>query len=301
MAEPGTLCRRDPSRIGPMNLPMLAHAASDTPTWMEFVRAIAWPAVALVALVFLAFSDPLQAWLVAVTRRLRKVSAFGVDVELSGEAASQVRQLTEDAFGAYRKRIQNEFDRLVHKYQVDDGMVRLVDQHVRPKLRELGDAEAFRCTVHVEDVLFTETLYQLLDYYPASRGSRGRTKSIRFGIVGKAWRSRTDQVERVSTDPQILIRDWGMTKEQALSAGQGQRSFAAILLHDEHGARVGVVYFDSAEENAFGLRTNEVAEFASTVQLGAGQLGITKALAELSEDLRGRSPFIPIYSIGEPP
>ena len=45
----------------------------------------------------------------------------------------------------------------------------------------------YRATVHIPDVLFSDTLYQLLDYWPKGKGG-GRRFSARFGILGLAWR-----------------------------------------------------------------------------------------------------------------
>lgn len=274
--------------------------ATTSPAWVEFVRALAWPIVAIVALMVVAFSGTLREWLVESARRLRKVSAFGVDIELSDQVATKVRELSEEAFGAYRKRITTEFDRLVHQLQIDDGLTRLVEGYIRPQLARFGPVPSFRCTIHIEDVLFTETLYQLLDYYPPAPGARGRTKSIRFGIVGKAWRARADEVKRVSTEVAALIRDWGMTYEEAASAGHGQQSFAAILLRDQREGRVAIVYLDSADAEAFGLRDERTQELIDEVHRGAAELGITDSIAAITQDLRGRAPYIPLYSIGEP-
>jgi hypothetical protein len=271
-----------------------------TPVWVELIRSIAWPVVALIALLIVAFSGTLKEWLVEATRRLRKVSAFGVEIELSERVATKVRELSEDAFGAYRQRLTTEFDRLVHTFQLEDRHARLVEEHIRPQLVAFGKVPSFRCTIHIEDVLFTETLYQLLDYYPPARGPRGRTNSIRFGIVGKSWRTRLDQVERVSDDVSIRIRDWGMTYEEAATAGHGQQSFAAILLLDERGSRVAIVYLDSDEPGAFGLGDGRTDEFVTEVHRGAEDLGITESISAITQDLRARSPHIPIYDIGEP-
>lgn len=290
----------EPVALGPIR-ELAAQVASSTPAWVEFVRAVAWPFVALVAILGFLFSGTLQGWLVELIRRLRKVSALGVDVELSEQVSTQVRELTGDAFGAFRRRVMTEFDRLVHTYKIDEKRRRLIDEYVRPLLERRNPHRLpdLRSTIHVEDVLFTETLYQLLDYYPPSTGRRGRALSIRFGILGKAWRSRTDQVEgRVPVDRDELIRDWGMTWDEAAWAGHGRKSFACVVLQDQHRTPVCVVYVDSSEEDAFGANEHERKELAETIHKGSEELGLISDIAEMTRDLRARSPHISLYTIG---
>jgi hypothetical protein len=290
----------EPSRLGTI-LGLVAKAGSSSPAWVEFVRAIAWPVVALAAIAAVIFSGTLRGWLVELVRRIRKVSGWGVDVELSERVSNEVKELTEEAFGAFRRRVTTEFDRLVHTYRIDVKRKRLVDEYMRPLLeqrgrRGLGDV---RCTVHIEDVLFTETLYQLLDYYPPSTGPRGRTFSIRFGIVGKAWRSRSDQVEgHVPVDRDQLIRDWGMTWDEVAWAGHGRQSFACIVLRDAHGEPVCIVYFDSLDEDAFGANEQEQSQLVELLRDGAARIGLTNDIARICQDLRARSPFISLHKIG---
>jgi hypothetical protein len=55
-------------------------------------------------------------------------------------------------------------------------------------------ARPIRGTIHVPDIIFKEYLYQLTKYYVLTEngsrveGSPGRRFSMRFGIIGRAWR-----------------------------------------------------------------------------------------------------------------
>src|SRR4029077_20924802 len=132
---------------------------------------------------------------------------------------------------------------------VIDEMRKVIDK--RKPIKDL------RCTLHVPDILFADTLYQLVDYYPRW-GGRGRPFSSRFGIIGLCWRSREDQIQgAVPIDPQELVRKWGMTHEEAVASGGGRQSFLALLLSDVSDTHVAILYMDATEKDAFGADTGE--------------------------------------------
>jgi hypothetical protein len=278
---------------------MVTVAATHPANWVELIRALAWPfAVVALALIVVA-SRTLRSWLVDLARRIRKVSGFGVDVELTAEVSTQVRELTQDAFRAFRKRVIAEFDTQVHVQGIVEKRNRMVDAYIMPILHKHGVNYGFRCTVHVPDVLFTETLYQLLDYYPPSDGPRGRTFSVRYGIIGKAWRTGQFEIDSaIPTDPEQLIRDWGMTREEAVAGGHGRSSLASIVVHDSDGVRVAVVYLDVKQEGAFGKDGASKQELADAVRTGSDAVHLTTAIASMMANLRGRSPLIPLYDVG---
>jgi hypothetical protein len=277
--------------------------ATPSPPWVQVVGDVAWPIVAVVALLVIAFRRPLRDWLVDQSRRIAKVSAFGVDLELTQEGAREVKEATESTFGELRKHIITEFDRLVRAGRIDEKLERLIENDLKPVLENHGVTPLdFRCTIHVSDVLYTETLYQLLDYYPHG-GGRGRTLSIRLGIVGKAWRLQSDQIEPViSSKPDKLIEEWGMTLKEASGGGVGEsrRSFAAIPLKDSDETELAVVYFDSPKDNAFGASEARKSDISRAIHMGAERLGLTRALAEIVKNMESRGPHIPLYRIGTP-
>jgi hypothetical protein len=51
-------------------------------------------------------------------------------------------------------------------------------------------AKGLRATIHINDVIFPDYLYQLVDYYPGDGGAHRRF-SQRYGIIGRSWRSKT--------------------------------------------------------------------------------------------------------------
>jgi len=181
------------------------------------------------------------------------VSVFGLELELTPEAATRIKADLEGTFKNYRAAIVTEFDRQANILHISELRRAVVDEAVLPNLNLAGELPAsYRCTIHVRDILLNEAMYQLLDYYPAAgpRGA-GRTFSMRFGIVGQAWRTGESKIkEDIQPGDPYVTTDWGMLPEEAAAAGYGKRSFAGAVLRQDQ-LTVGVFYIDSPEQNAF--------------------------------------------------
>ncbi|WP_151312280.1 hypothetical protein [Mycobacterium avium] len=245
----------------------------------------------MVAIFFL--SNRRSFWFENIVGRFKRVKAFDVELELTEKAALQVRELTQDAFSEWRKRIQTEFDRKVYASPVTES-IRLVTDNVKDYLRGYGIRD-LRATVHVPDPLFADMLYQLTDYYPAQKsgGGRGRIMSERFGIVGLAWRSRETKVRHdVPTDQSQLVEHWGMNLDEAGSAGSGRQSFFAEILKDENHRAIGVFYMDATDKDVF-----RKANTQDTVTLAVERYGLADAVKQLSDELNKRGPIIKLTDL----
>ena len=143
----------------------------------------------------------------------------------------------------------------------------------------------YRGTVHVMDALYSDALYQLVDYYPRGRGA-GRRFSTRFGILGRAWRlKRSVEEPSVPTRTDRLINEWGMTQEQAADAARGRQSFVCIVLSDEGSPR-GVLYLDARPDRAF--PPDIIERFEVLPELPALQ----KAVIKVHSEIAGRGPAL---------
>lgn len=239
----------------------------------------------------------------SISSRFQKVSvtAFGVGLELTETVAKEVQYNVREGFEEYRKRINSEFDRQVRIKQIDEKLAAVVEEVVKTKFAGKAPPE-YRCTIHVPDVLFSNTLYQLVDYYPRG-GGRGRTFSNRAGMIGKTWRLQESQAARDVFDGgktteellKDLLRDWAMTRPEAGEAAQnGIRAFVTVLLTEEPSSvPIGILYFDSKKAEAFGDDTaaKTVGQFAFDT---SSTTGLTKALAEIGEEMRKIGPAISI-------
>jgi hypothetical protein len=163
--------------------------------------------------------------------------------------------------------VWDKFESVIH-----NGLMTLVD----PALMTANTEQSpYRVTLHVPDSLEPEMLYQLIEYFP--RGpfpkSRGRRKSIRFGAIGKAWRlQRSDYSPTVSTQSSDLIKDWGMTAEEADAAGRGRKTFLSVVITDESRIPVGIFYMDAFPPHFLGNRPVEDIENAILNECASSKL-----------------------------
>jgi len=265
-----------------------AGAAADWVTWLVDLM-VRWPVIVLIALAYLLWSPNAPRRLAAILKPFRSVKVFGTEIVLSEEAARELSVDAQEAFSAYRAKAKKEYDRLAEAYDLRGKLENLLIA-----VPALGKAKGIRCTIHVRDILFTESLYQVIDYYP-SGGGRGRVKSMRFGMIGKVWRSGGSRIHgNVPTDAEGLIQDWGMTKEEAAAAGAGRKSFACILIEDKTHSPVGVIYADAPDADAFGPASTHDTVIDAVV-LESQTRGLSEVLAEIVRDLRLRGPMIAIY------
>lgn len=139
-------------------------------------------------------------------------------------------------------------------------------------VRMIGDRcpADFRLTLYVPDFIFSDRLYQFTEYYDRS-GNRfpdskvGRTFSIRYGIIGRVWRSGVSEIEgeliSQSDKEQLganyseedlerfIARRWGLSLDEAIHVKK-YNSYGALKL-SRAGKNVGVLFFDSQFKNAF--------------------------------------------------
>jgi hypothetical protein len=131
--------------------------------------------------------------------------------------------------------------------------------------------EDYQLTLYLPDFVFGDRLLQFTEYYnrtggQVSDGKAGRTFSVRYGIIGRVWRSGVAEIEGeliskedrdlISKDPKhgpiekFIARRWGLTLEEALRV-KDYNSYGAMRL-DIAESKVGVIFFYSRKLNAFG-------------------------------------------------
>jgi hypothetical protein len=157
----------------------------------------------------------------------------------------------------------------------DRRLAKVLEDYVIPSLDDPLDALRVRATIHVPDPLLQDALTQYLDYYGDAKGGHGRVFTTRFGIIGRAWRLREDQIEGdVSRDEKVLVANWSMTPEETRTgAGKGRQSFMALILEHE-GISVGIFYMDAVLEKAF-----NVTGLAETAKAACLQEGLTESVS----------------------
>lgn len=277
-------------------------SASPPASWQAVVEAWSWPLtvliIALSFLVWITYSTAAKPFLLTLFGRIRRISAFGVEFDLTPRAAVQTRTNVETGFDELRGKIKRQFDMLIDSESLNSKLLSVAENVVYPRLSSDDAKRSYRCTIHIQDILFEDALYQLLDYYPQG-GGRGRTRSIRFGIIGRAARlNQSDIQSDVTTNSEKLIEAWSMTPGEVAIVGRDRRSFAAVPLYDSSRTLLGIFYVDARPSNAWADPPLDVPApdhpLCEAIVAGADQYGLIKALSIVVTKMRETGPRIRI-------
>jgi len=269
-------------------------------SYAELISSLIWPIIFLFIFFYLLSNNDVLRRLRNFLKIFKSINVFGSEFVLNEELSNEVGKDAEEAFEFYRKQVNREYDRLVEVYEIRLKLESVLKSKevisaLGNDIEDIKNIPGFRCTIHVPDILFRETIYQLLDYYP-SGGGVSRTWSARFGIVGRAWRLRKSQTQGdVPTENNELIVEWGMTQEEADKSGQGRKSFVCVVIKDEEGINgegtaVGIFYLDSTNESVFGED-----ELHEAINKACKHFRLTSSLEKIKMELLSKSPLIKIH------
>lgn len=266
---------------------------------VDIISSLIWPFVVLIIVLILMFHKNASQRISEIFRGFKSVKMFGAEFVMSEEGRQQVTKGVREAFQEYRNQAKAEYDRLAGANNIRgklEQVLSTIKVQVEGKEKSLKEITGLRCTIHVPDAIFAETMYQLLDYYPMS-GGRGRIFSVRYGILGKAWRSgESITKENVPKDKRELILDWGMTREEAAAAGQGRQTFSCIVLCNKEETAVGVLYMDVPKKNAFGGKNeSDKPAFHKEIFDKCQDYNLIAGLDNIKRELMARAPIIKIY------
>jgi hypothetical protein len=258
--------------------------------WLAGITAsfAPWPAMILILLAFPSVRGGIGTFVSSIAELPRTVTAIklaGMKIDMDPSRAKEVLAISSEVVlrnfervidGETRRvKVWDKFDSVIQK-----GLMTLIDPAL---MAANAEQSPYRVTLHVPDTLEPEMLYQLIEYFPVGGAfpkSRGRRKSIRFGAIGKAWRLRaSDYSPTVSTDPVELIKDWGMTAEEAYAAGRGRKTFLSVIIVDESKIPVGIFYVDAFPPNFLGNRTSREIEDVILKECASSKL--TAALVDV--------------------
>lgn len=271
------------------------HAASvpppfTNPAFWEALDGFAWPFVVVFGVFVLVLWRAAPYRLERILAPLSMIRLGTAEISLHNE--NQHFRI-EQVFNHYRTERKNEFDRRARADRLAEKLSDVVRNSIQPAVDRInGKHTPIRATIHVPDVLFTDTLYQLLDYQPKGSG-RGRTFTTRFGIIGKTWRYGESLIEPSipTKDPDQLVLQYGMTWTEADDAGKNKQAFACVLLANENSDPVGVLYMDSDRPYAFGKDSRD-SEFCRAIAAACQKRGIPAALTRIVESVSQNAPFL---------
>lgn len=268
---------------------MIATVAESIKDWLPIV----WSLVALVVIAVLFGSGALD----GLAGRVKKVSGFGVDLEFSEESVRAFKGTVESALTGAKAELDS----------VLAAEVRALDlrNRLRAALRELVASNSdFRATLHVEDPLLANWLYQAVDYVPFG-GGKARRFNAATGIIGLSWRLGTDQraYRSATTTTEQYAAQWGLTLEQAQQRSKldkGKVMATRVVCHEER--IVGLLYADrSVDREPTDDPGRRAIEAALAEELEHIELDkVAKALDELLTKVRTSGPQIALDQLTNP-
>lgn len=198
--------------------------------------------------------------LLGLVGTLRKIKLFGAEIELNEQTKRRIQNAASDieaALREYKTQADKELARVVSRYQAEQILSKFIDSaQVKSFIK---NNKGFRCTIHIPDPVRYGRLYQLVDYVPAGLG-RGRAFSVRYGIIGKVWRTEEPKLANDLFESQSIqgtheqeideiMSNWGMDRREAESALKHRSYFCFPLSFEQR--KVGLLYMDAEEKNSF--------------------------------------------------
>jgi hypothetical protein len=236
----------------------------------QLKRFLKWlgPLVALsiLVLVFLIAFPGTRRWL----SRAQSVSVGGVAINVHDPAA--VREGVRERFQEVDAAISAAYLEKLNSADVEDLFARFkgeIDKQIEKSFAVDLKAVPHRGTLWVPGFTGSE-LVQAARYYgtiPDSRPVIGRRFSVRYGIIGRAFRLRATQYNwDVSNEANALIRHWGLTRGEARKQGSQHNSLLAFVIenHEPDSDPLAVIYLEAAGTNRF-MPGKQIPELKSRV------------------------------------
>jgi hypothetical protein len=278
------------------------------PKFTSFVKVIAWPLVALVTLIAFFVSRESRVAISGLLSRITNIKAGTYEVNFSVSGAQKLKRDIEQSLNEFAGQGRIEYDRAARTYTIRDHLESVVraiidiSKELEIPSKDGIDLKNVRVAVHMQDVVFEESLYQLTDYYPKG-GGRGRRFSSRYGAIGLAWREEKSQHWNMN-DPQNnvveLIRRWGMTEAEANHSQTYEAGFC-VILRDESGQRCGMLYVDTRSIQSITSEKTSVPQNADMqriiekLQGSKSLLNLARSVRRVYEIVARSGTFIGIY------
>lgn len=266
----------------------IPHAGNAVVAGIEAAAAFAIPVAAVTIVWLLIRNAELIALALKSAPLIRKLTIYGIEIELDIKALENLEERERNVF--------RELSQKVERASTKTARSLSIPEHLRDTAREIVNLKilsnpnltldkTLRFTIHVSDAIFQRHIYQVVDYYLPYHGrfgeGRGRRFSIRYGIIGRCWRTGESQgvAKAFSGTAQAIaeLKDkWSMTDAEAASA-KDKPSCLAIAIHsDAPKTLIGILYADSGTPEFWGATDDEAIQFA----LQCERLGTMKNLRD---------------------
>lgn len=267
------------------------------PWWAYLAGKLAWPLVILCAMLLIAYNDRLARLFGSGIKIVRKVSAGGVEMEISSDAVDRVKKELQASFQQLIADAKIEYQRMASVQNIDRHLSKIVEEIIYEEFPSLNRTD-IRATIHVQDIVFNEFLYQMVNYYPRGGGA-DRRFSHRYGIIGRSWRSGqshgTGDAFGGDTSVNTLIEMWGMTTVEASGSALEKHSCLSVILKSGE-LEWGILYIDSSTKEAFGDNDKALA-FAKELEENPKVIKLAEAVERALAPLRAAGPDLDLRGI----
>jgi hypothetical protein len=305
--EAKTVLQSDQARLGAATAQVKAqitHAKSNLTalTATERIRGVkdqililVWPVVVVALILYLVNAESFRRLLTDLGAAVSNIKVpGGLEIAFNSTA---VKKTQEEVMRGYRNQVIATYDAAAIQYQISDTVNRIVTDRIEPFFERQTNLNKpdFRCTIHVRDILFQDSLYQLIDYLPRKRanrsGGRGRVWSVRYGMMGRYWRlERNYAQDSVPKEEVQLIQDWGMTKAEAETAS-GRQTLFCYLVRAKNQSPLAVFYLDAEPASAFGDKT-QMEDLLKVVGDAVKEFELDRALEKVWHQVQSSAPLI---------
>ena len=310
---------------GKSQLPITPEASCTIAKTLTFLQSLAWPLLVLIVVLLVAFNARVGRLFGLLPKFVHKIRGpAGIEIEVNADAAKEVRANFRSSYQEFVRQAKDEYERMADARSVPELLRNVVISALPEMMQSNGleyDQDSVRATVHVEDIVFRDYLYQLTNYFPAgqSGGGAGRRFSQRYGIIGQSWRlnesiGRGTAVSGIGPPPtrsdkeraiKELVARWGMTEDEATAASHERPATLSVILRYD-GQRHGVLYIDSKHMNAFGAdeehngirrsmtNSTNANTIARALERHSAAVRLARAVAEALDPLRLAAPYLEV-------
>ena len=242
----------------------------------------------------------------AAIARTGSVTAFGVTINFNDLQSVRASIIARDT--ALDKDIVLAYTNTLRRSKLNEQFLKLMDEIVKAfgvLGVNLGQVE-YRATLYVPGFVGQE-LIQATRYagnWLAKLGDErvvGRRFSVRYGIIGKAWRLQASQYfPSVDNNEKSLLREWGFTQDEItpnVAGANPKGSLIAFSINDVGNAPpLGIIYLEASGPDKF-HPANLAGRSLSANDLVGDQSGLTTADKFADDEIWKKLPPGPIQRL----
>ena len=173
----------------------------------------------------------------SVKRAFGRMTMEVAGVRISVDGADEIRRPVISLYSEAHETLRHQYRALIEKTKIEE----LFSKHFCEIIKVFNS----KYNIKFKDYLYRACLFvpsytdgdliQAVEYIGTTPGRwsgyRGRIFSVRYGIVGKAFRTSRAQVNpKIGTDAFELARDWGLTRSESIEQSRDDKSHSMIAI-----------------------------------------------------------------------